>query len=333
MRGKRLVEVLKVVDLMSREQGVSNREIMDALGKEDRKAAQRVRESVEALGFPVYEDKQTGEPFKRWKLDQEYVRKLPNLNVPNISLSLSEVIALQFVRSHVDIFEGTELERALSNVFSRLNMFVPDHVAEKLNRLNSLFVSANRFGKDYKGKEEVIDTLVGAMLEQKTCLVRYFSFSKNRITEFSIDPLHFFEHRLGLYLFMRSTKYRNIRVLAVERIEEVEVLGETFDYPKDFSPDAYLDSAFDLTFEDPVLVSVKIAASHAKYIKERRFFQDQTIIEQEDGSILLTMQASGRKDIKKWVMSLGRSAELLEPVELRREIAEELERAAGVYRE
>ena len=333
MRGKKLVELLKLVDLLSRPQGVTIHEVLDALGKADRKSAYRALETVQKLGFPVFDVQYPGEPCKRWKLDKGYVNKLPNLNVPDISLTLSEVIALQFVRSHVDIFQGTEIETTLNNVFSRMKLFIPDALEKKLSRLGTLFVSSNRFGKNYKGKETIIESLVEAMLDQRTCRVRYFSFSKNKSSEFLMDPLYFFEHQRGLYLFMRSTTYGDIRVLAVERIEKIQITSDPFESPADFSPEAYLQNAFDLTFEDPVDVTIRIAASRAKYVTERVYFQKQRIETKADGSILLTLTASGRKDIKRWILSLGSDGEVLEPKDLRREIVEEYTKALGRYQE
>jgi predicted DNA-binding transcriptional regulator YafY len=57
-----------------------------------------------------------------------------------------------------------------------------------------------------------------------------------------------------------------------------------------------------------------------------------SIEEQDDGSIILTMDTSGRYDVKRWVMSIGSEAELLEPKDLRDEIRDEVKAMAKAYK-
>ncbi|MBT3234280.1 MAG: WYL domain-containing protein, partial [Calditrichaeota bacterium] len=51
----------------------------------------------------------------------------------------------------------------------------------------------------------------------------------------------------------------------------------------------------------------------------------------EDGSIILSMETSGWWDVKRWVLSHGREAKVLEPEELRREMLDELRAAQDSY--
>ena len=47
-----------------------------------------------------------------------------------------------------------------------------------------------------------------------------------------------------------------------------------------------------------------------------------------DGFIIMEIDISGRLDLKQWVLSLGAEARVLKPEELRRELADEVERMA-----
>jgi len=62
------------------------------------------------------------------------------------------------------------------------------------------------------------------------------------------------------------------------------------------------------------------SAEVARYIKERRWAKVQTIIDEADGSVVLELKTSGWYDVKKWVLSFGSEAELLEPEALRQEV-------------
>ncbi|MDT8318108.1 MAG: WYL domain-containing protein [bacterium] len=56
------------------------------------------------------------------------------------------------------------------------------------------------------------------------------------------------------------------------------------------------------------------------------------MINRDDGSIILEMKTSGWWDVKKWVLSYGAEAKVLEPEKFRDEIAAELEKSLGQYR-
>lgn len=76
---------------------------------------------------------------------------------------------------------------------------------------------------------------------------------------------------------------------------------------------------------------MKFSAEQARYVKERRWAANQAITDQPDGSVILEMQTSGRWDVKRWVLSFGADAEVLEPEDLRAEICEELKTLTRAY--
>jgi hypothetical protein len=58
---------------------------------------------------------------------------------------------------------------------------VPDGLADRLERVKTLLITTNKFVKDYKGKDEIIDNLTKAILRQNTCLVEYNSSVMTRL--------------------------------------------------------------------------------------------------------------------------------------------------------
>ena len=169
-------------------------------------------------------------------------------------------------------------------------------------------------------------------MKQKTCEVEYHSFSDDRVKKYSVDPLTFCEYNGGIYLFAVATKYDEIRLLAVERIKKLTVTNNTFEYPDDFDPDALLEEAFGLVYDDPIKVKIKFSADQARYIQERCWSKNQKIENQKDGSIILSMTTSGWFEVKKWLLSYGAEAELLEPADKRKEIKEEAKLLANLYK-
>ena len=330
MRGKNLIKLLKTLELLSNPEGTTIEEVGAQLNV-DRRSVYRMINVIEELGFPLYDDKIPLEKEKRWKLEESYLKKLPNMKVPDVHLTLLEIISLYLLRSEASLLKGTELEKHTKSAFGKFSMFLPKDAFSKLNKIKALFVSASKFVKDYSGKEEIIGQLMDAMLKNETCYLTYHSFYDDKIKNFKVDPLHFFENDSGLYLLVNTTTFGDIRTLAVERIQEITKTGSSFEYPEDFDPEELLESAFDIVYEDPVKVKIWFSAEQARYIKERKWSKTQEIIDQEDGSIILSMETSGWWDVKRWVLSYGKGAKVLEPEAFRMEIAEELKAAGSVY--
>jgi len=330
MRGRNLIKLLRALDLLSRPEGATINQLAEHL-EIDRRSVYRLMHVMEELHFPLYDDAVPSEKEKRWRVVEDYVIKLPNINLPDVKLSFSEMVALYLLKGEAKLYRGTEIETIVEAAFGKIGLFVPNGLSDQLQKIKTLFVSSSKFAKDYSGKEELIDTLTEAMLKKKTCYVRYHSFGDDRIKNFKIDPLCFFENHGGLYLFVNATSFGQIRILAVERIQGLELTGEGFDTPADFNPETLLNSAFDIVYDDPLRVRIWFSAEQARYIKERTWAPGQQISDEVDGAIILEMQTSGWWDVKKWVLSFGAEASVLEPEELRREIAEELGRAMARY--
>jgi predicted DNA-binding transcriptional regulator YafY len=318
---RHLVKVLKAVEILSRSGGATMDELREGL-EVDRRTAYRIRETLEELNFPIYEDNSAFDGKKRFRFADTYLKKLPNLSVPELNLTLSELIALYFIRSNRHMFKGTDIERNIDSAFAKLNAFVPDGMSERLDKVKTLFVASSKFNKDYSEKEDIIEKLTDAIFRQRTCRVDYHSFKDDRCKKFLIDPLRFFERDGGLYLFVRATAYNHIRTLAVERINQLTLTEETFVQPDYFDADAMLEEAFSMVYDEPIEVEIKFSAEVAKYIRERRWAKEQKITDLPDGSIILEMKTSGWFDVQKWLLSFGVDAELIRPVEMRAELAE-----------
>ena len=117
----------------------------------------------------------------------------------------------------------------------------------------------------------------------------------------------------------------------MERINHLELLGEKFIQPEDFDPDARLEEAFSIIYDEPIEVEIRFSAAVAKYVRERSWTKVQKMTDLTDGSMLFEMNTSGWYDVKKWVLSFGTEAELLRPVEMRAELVEVAKGYAKIY--
>ena len=332
MHGRNLVKILKAIDCLSRSGGVSIKELQYELGI-SRRSVYRLFETLGDLQFPLYDEEYPGEKEKRWHLQEDFIYRLPNLRIPDMKLTSREMLVLYFLLSQDRIFKNTDVSELLSSIRQKLSAIMPsDYLsAAQSDRMDSLFIAGSFHTKIYKEKEDIIDKILEAIVEQKVCIVTYRALSHGKENTYRIHPLRLFEHDGGLYIFVFIPKHNTIRILALDRISKLDIGNETFDEPEDFNPESILSGTFDLVLGDPVSIKVKFTPEGARRVKNRIFSEHQIMEEQDDGSVILSMDTSGRDDVLRWVLSFGNDAKILSPPELRSELKSLLSEMLNQY--
>ena len=64
---------------------------------------------------------------------------------------------------------------------------------------------------------------------------------------------------------------------------------------------------------------------------ERKWHKSQSIEENLDGSIILTLTVNHLLELKNWVLSWGKNAQVLEPVKFLAMIKDDIRSLANVY--
>jgi len=326
MRGKNLIQLIRTLGLLSRPMGATKKEMADDLGISLRSVSRSIQ-TIEELSIPVYDDRSGPERENRWRIESNYLSQMPNLSLPKIAITLPEIISLCMLSGESVVFKGTEIGHHIAAAIAKLMLFVPEDTRTELSALKRIFICKTMGSKTYGGKEDIIRILTEAMLSRTACKITYHAFYKDEIKDEDIGPLHFYENRGGLYLFAVKLRSRQVRSYAVERIRHIRPLDRNVPYPPGFDPEETLNSAFDLTHGESVTVKILFSKSEARYIKEKSWSPIQHIIDKPDGSIILTMTSSGYRDIKRWVMSFGKEARLLEPEDMKKDIENELKKS------
>ena len=283
MRGKNLVQLIKTLSLLSRPQGITRKELAEALSISDRSVSRSLN-TVEDLGIPIYDESIPLEKEKRWRIESSYLDRLPNLSLPKLALSYPEIISLCMLAGESVVFQKTEIDRHISTAIAKLMVFVPEKTRKELSQLKRIFISKTIGSKNYAGKEIIIRTLTESMLNRTACRITYHAFYKDKIEDKEIGPLHFYENNGGLYVFAVKLKDKSVRSYAVERIKQIKPLNCDIEYPGNFDPVEKLNSAFDLTHGEPVSVKISFSKNEARYIREKTWAANQKITDHPDGT-------------------------------------------------
>ena len=127
-------------------------------------------------------------------------------------------------------------------------------------------------------------------------------------------------------------KSGEVRTFAVDRIRRLEIGDDRFEVPKSFDFDTYIGSSFGVIADQAVRVRILFEPSWVTYVEERTWHESQSFKKGPGGRIELRMDVGSTPDLRSWILSFGSGAEVLEPAELRAEVARELEEARVRYK-
>lgn len=333
--GKNISKILKAVDLLARPQGATNKDLSSHLGLSSRSVF-RLLSTLTDLGFPLQDERDAFHGETRHFLLESFVKKLPNLSVPQVELTPRESLVLYFLLARDTIFADSEVEHDLASLKSKLAALLPAATTtpsggHSTMPLSTLFTHSPNGHKSYAGHDAVLDTVLDGLEQLRVLHITYYSTSHQTTKSYIIHPLKLFEHRGGIYLFVRLPKHDIIRILAVDRIKVAKLLDTVFAYPRDFDAEALLASAFDLTLGDPISATIHFSAKEAPFVRERQWSEDQSIVDNPDGSCTLTLSTSGTKDLLRWLLSFGSGAQVLTPPELREAVRDEALKVTALY--
>lgn len=89
--------------------------------------------------------------------------------------------------------------------------------------------------------------------------------------------------------------------------------------------------SFKVIYDDVYTVKVRISPGWARCVGEKIWHESQTAQKNGDGSLELSFEVAGLDEIKRWVLSFGPEAQILEPAKLREMIRIALQKSLGQY--
>jgi predicted DNA-binding transcriptional regulator YafY len=162
----------------------------------------------------------------------------------------------------------------------------------------------------------------------------YYGAHRDQITERTVRPYYLLNWRGEQHLIAWCELRSDFRQFFLGRIRDWQVLEPEAAFVRDPSFDIgqYVERGFALRHgEESVTIRVYFSPYQARWIRERRYHPSQTLEECNDGGVILTLQCAGEDEIRRWVLSFGAEAEVLEPASLRIAVAAALDKARKKY--
>lgn len=236
---------------------------------------------------------------------------------PAVSLTNEEMAVLQMCRVFTEHLLGKELFQEATKALEKSSVLLNrDHIP-----------SADYFGSfrpgsiDYTPHHETIRNIIEALDKRHVCKITYRRITADKAKSYYAKPLKMFSHKETIYLHIRMAKqpgkkYREPDydpLLAVHRIEKIELTDKTFEFPKDYDFDVVFNQHFGIIKDDAFKVVAEFTGYAAAYVAERVWSPDQKIVKKRDGTVRLSFTAASEPEVISWIRSFGEEAKLLKP--------------------
>lgn len=150
-----------------------------------------------------------------------------------------------------------------------------------------------------------------------------------------VEPYGVFFARRSWYLVGRKRPAGAMRLYKLARIKRLEATSQTFEMPRGWTIDRYLENAWEIITRDAPTAKVVIDLSKdvAGNMLETQWHPSQQVTMRPDGSARFTARVAGFEEIVWWILSIGSNARVVEPKELRDRVHDEIRRMHRMVQE
>lgn len=248
--------------------------------------------------FPLECDTRTKPYGYRW-LEGAHGFCLPRLSPP-------EALLLQLAKSQLTELLPNRTLTTLAPLFSSARLQLDDKSSPQADRRWLKKIARIPDGQPLLAARiapGVFEAVGDALYQERQLLIRYRN-AHGAYKQASVQPLALVQQEVRLYLVCRFEGYDNERILALPRIQEVQI-GASFAYPKDFNLSAYLEAGhFGIRRGLPVKLSFCIEKTVGLHLVESPLSADQQVVE-EGNWLRITATVTETELLHRWLRGWG----------------------------
>jgi predicted DNA-binding transcriptional regulator YafY len=252
----------------------------------------------------------------------------------SFTFTITDLLSIYMGRQFLETLAGTPFWDGQQKVFSKIRGALGPSAINYLKKLAGSLHATTVGASDYTKRGELIDLLMVAIEDRLVSLIVYQSDRATEPVEQEVYPQGFVYHRGSLYLIAWSSRRGEIRTFKVDRIEDVHSTKLPAVIPEKFDLVEWLEHSFGVFRSNSTelqTIRIHFAREVARYVKESRWHGSQRLSVKKDGSLLAEFRLTDTKEIKRWIMSFGPNATVLEPMELVEELHRDLEQMLMTY--
>ena len=293
--------LITILNRLDRRETVTVASLMNDLEVSQR-TAYRYIQTLQVAGFPIVYDRRK----ESYTFSENFSLRKPHLSV-------EETLAFALARNVLKGF-GETLEKSFAGLEEKLSMkrpVMPAHIVLKSPDVPTPV-------------GEWLGTLHHAIMNFQKTEITYDALGTGERTVRRVDPYYLFYQdgfwHLRAYCHLREEP----RTFALDRIAALTVLDEHF-IPGRITPHDELSGSFGPYVDgEPVKVVLRFDAEVKAHVLRRKWHESQKEKELPDGRLELRFTVNGTEGIRQWLSRWIPFVEVVEPVELRQAVIEDM---------
>lgn len=322
---QRLIRILQILDGGRK---VTTRELRRRFDNAvSLRTLQRDLVALSEAGIPLMTEK-TRANENAWFLSRDFRSFIP------LPLGTHEYLAAHMLKANLKVFRKTPLEKEIQSLLRKIDQIVQEEVFLEADtkQFNNLFENYSAGLFDYAPHGETIRSLITAIIQRKRCTVTYLSPNEGKEKSFHIEPEKMVYYNGGLYVIVYVRYYQSFIMLAIQRIQKLETLDESFPQDHPFDAETFWKGKFGLFSGEQVDIQLRFDRSVRHHIKGRTWHASQSVNEDEKKNLILTLKVGITPELISWILSWGVYVKVLKPPALIGEIKQIVARIDGYYR-
>ncbi|MCB9849668.1 MAG: transcriptional regulator [Phycisphaerales bacterium] len=267
---------------------------------------------LEAAGVPYGYDKKT----QRYSIGKDYF-------LPPVNLTVGEALALMLITRKLTNRQVHPEYRQAIEAAMKVEAAIPPRVRRHCGSIIDNVDVEYWPISDVEGVRSVLDTVHHAINLKRKLAVKYDSYFDGGIITTTLHPYRAAFIRRAWYVIGHSERHEETRMFKLERIEQINIMQETYPPKEDFRLDEYVGNAWQMIRgEQRYHIALRFAPMVAGNVEEVLWHKTQMTQRLPDGSLRFEVDIDGLSEIAWWILGYGDQVEVLEPTELREIIAE-----------
>ncbi|WP_116790063.1 helix-turn-helix transcriptional regulator [Flavobacterium psychrotrophum] len=179
---------------------------------------------------------------------------------------------------------------------------------------------------------EFIDILYQSILNKRVLNINYRSFSAKDFSSFTIHPQFLKEYNNRWFLF--GVKEGKIINLALDRMQEIDVLEDEVYNDKKIDPDNFFREVIGVTVSERQRgrnIIFFVEKSNAPYVKTKPFHHSQVVVEEKEGGTVFKICVQINYELERLLLGFGDSLQIIQPEKLRLRMVHKLRKALKNY--
>ena len=316
MRYERLKDIIDLaVRFQGSRAGVTLEDIQQDLSV-SRRTAERMRNAVE-WAFGPLETVPVDDNRLHWRLRSGALRHL-------LRVTSEELSALGTAAAALEQTGLQEQAAKLKDIGTKLRAAQGDGTLQRreadLEALMQVEGLAMRPGPRQPVDADLLALLREAILTRRVVEFRYRARSTGQTSRQRFEPYGLIYGNRA-FLVARNDWSEESRLLRLTRMGDVRLLDERFERDPAFDLQRYVRRSFGTFQERPTRVVLRFDATAAPDAASFLFHPDQTVEEQDDGTVTVRFEAGGLDEMCWHLVTWGETVTVEKPVRLRKRLA------------